>query len=107
MSEIRTFFRFCPACGRRFHIKLTGKKQVDERVEETEFRRATMTSAAASGYGRNYVSPNRIIVEENVPVTVDVKDFEYTYQCKHCGHVWSEMRTKESDLSDSDLPKDV
>jgi len=36
-----------------------------------------------------------VVVEEKVPITIDVEDFQYTYKCKHCGHVWSELHTKE------------
>ena len=96
MSEIRTFFRFCPGCGRRFHIKLVTKKLVAERKEETEIKQAMVANLSpmvGSLVGR-YSAP--VVIEENVPITIDVEEFQYTYKCKHCGHVWSELRFEDS-----------
>ena len=93
LSEVRTFFRFCPACGKRFHIKLVSKKLEDERREQSEITRATGSYRTPSSYGG--VSMPAVVVEEKVPITIDVEDFQYTYKCKHCGHVWSELHTKE------------
>lgn len=28
------------------------------------------------------------IVGEGEPIIVEVEDFQYTYRCKHCGHVY-------------------
>jgi hypothetical protein len=28
-----------------------------------------------------------LVVGEDIPVVVDIKDFQYTYKCKHCGHI--------------------
>ena len=96
MSEIRTLFRFCPSCGKRFHIKLVGKKLVDDE-RETENETETIATPGAIGGGftagamGGYGMP--LVVEENVPVMIDIEKFEYSYKCKHCGHVWSETKT--------------
>jgi len=94
MSEVREFFRICPACGRRFHIKLVSKKIVGERTEVEEIKRATL-SQSPQGYYMTGMSP--VVVQETVPITIDVEDFQYSYKCKHCGHEWSEKRTKVSE----------
>jgi hypothetical protein len=97
MSEFGDFFRHCPGCGRRFHIKLVGEELVDERKVSGQIRQPMVPPMAASssyGYGGFPMPP--VEVEEGVPVMIDFKDFQYTYRCKHCGHVWSEMREKES-----------
>jgi DNA-directed RNA polymerase subunit RPC12/RpoP len=86
MSEITTFFRHCPSCGKRFEIRLVGKKLVDEK-EETDER-----PSAYPPY-----SPYYNDVVEGVPMTVDIKEFQYSYRCKHCGHQWSEIRSKRSE----------
>jgi len=80
MSEIATVFRHCPSCGRRFEIRLIGKKMVDERrvAEGRQFYHSDVL----------YYSE----LAENVPLTVDVKEFQYAYRCKHCGHQWVEIR---------------
>jgi NAD-dependent SIR2 family protein deacetylase len=72
------FFRFCPGCGRRFHVKLEGKKLVYvEREEGLE--------PSAGLYDRS----------RRVPVIVDVEGFLYRYKCTHCGHEWSEKHVEE------------
>jgi predicted RNA-binding Zn-ribbon protein involved in translation (DUF1610 family) len=95
MSEVRAFFRFCPSCGRRFHIRLMAKKLVEERKEATEMKQASVIAQPGSSYPSMQMR-NFVIVEQNVPLTIDIEKFEYTYKCKHCGHVWSELRTEES-----------
>ena len=37
------------------------------------------------------------IMEENVPMLVVDKEFQYAYKCKHCGHEWSEVHEKETE----------
>jgi len=93
MSTTREFFRHCPACGRRFHIRLVSKKLVNEKRETEEIKQVTM-SPNIGGYTRTPMAP--IIVEENIPITVDVEEFQYSYKCKHCGHEWFETHTKVS-----------
>ena len=98
MSEVREFFRHCPACGKRFHIKLVGEKLMNER-RDTEHVEQGMASPIPMGYGASPMgamgSMGMVVVEENVPLVIDVKDFQYTYKCKHCGHVWAEMHERE------------
>ncbi len=96
MSEVETFFRFCPSCGKRFHIKLVSKKLVDLKRDTFE-QQQTMTplTRGAIGY-RGSVAPVMapLLVMEKVPITVDVEDFQYSYKCKHCGHEWTENRVE-------------
>jgi len=95
MSEVRSFFRNCPACGRRFHIKLVSKTLVDDRKEVSEVKRTVLAPASIiSGRGPLPVAP--LLVEENIPITINVEDFQYAYRCKHCGHTWSEFHEETS-----------
>ena len=99
MSEIREFFRHCPACGRRFSIRLVSEKLVDERKVTEQVRRSMeATIAASSTYRYGGIPTPPVLVEEDVPLTIDIKDFQYTYKCKHCGHVWTEIREKDSEV---------
>jgi uncharacterized Zn finger protein len=82
-EEVRTFFRRCPSCARRFEIRLVKKKLIDSQQIESSREQITPTS---------YYPP--VMVESNVPMVVEVDDFSYTYRCKHCGHQWSEDRFK-------------
>jgi transcription elongation factor Elf1 len=86
MPEAKTFFRHCPACGRRFEIRLVSKKLVgtEEFVEKEED-----LESGSRGL------PIPLLLNEELPCVVDIDDFQYTYRCKHCGHEWSEVRTKE------------
>ena len=90
MSEITTFFRHCPSCGRRFEIKIVGKKLVDEKqITEEEPLSVSPYSRYASF---SQYSPAFNEVMESVPLIVDIKEFRYAYKCRHCGHQWSEIR---------------
>ena len=89
MSEITTFFRHCPSCGRRFEIRLVGKKLVEERhdTEERPFSHLPYNPYhSLSPYSPYY---NEVV--ESVPLTVDIKEFQYAFKCKHCGHQWLEI----------------
>jgi uncharacterized Zn finger protein len=99
MSEIREFFRHCPACGRRFHIRLVGEKLVGQRmITEKAERSIEVPLETSSTYAHGGIPMPQILADEEVPVTIDAKDFRYTYKCKHCGHVWSEIREKVSEV---------
>jgi DNA-directed RNA polymerase subunit RPC12/RpoP len=89
MSEIKEFFRHCPSCGRRFHIKLVSKEEIGEK-KVTEY-----VAPEQVGTGLIYASEKETPLEGDAPIYVDVKEFQYTYKCTHCGHQWSEVRDKE------------
>lgn len=94
MSEVRNFFRICPACGKRFHITLVDRKLVSSRKDTEEIKQAIpLTGQIWRGYSSYSAMP--IVVEENVPMTIDVEEFNYAYRCKHCGHEWSEKHTED------------
>ncbi len=97
MSEIKTFFRFCPSCGRRFHIKLTSKK-----IESTESHvgsgKAIRFMRGVTIKGPNFIPPGgfpSVLLEEKVPMVFGEDEFQYSYKCKHCGREWSEMHEED------------
>jgi hypothetical protein len=89
VPDIRTFFRHCPSCARRFEIRVVGKKLIDSKsIKETEKRLIPIGGSVPGGiYARQMVT----MVQEDVPTIVEVDDFQYNYKCKHCGHEWSEV----------------
>jgi DNA-directed RNA polymerase subunit RPC12/RpoP len=88
MSEIETFFRRCPNCGRRFEVRLIGKKLVSaETINES---RPVSADYFAPGSPISYLE-----VGETEPTIIDVEKFQYAYRCKHCGHQWVEIRDKD------------
>ena len=89
MSEIRTFFRHCPACGRRFQIRVVGKKLLDTETRTDELKRAVGVFEPSEPAGVP------VILEEGKPIQVTVEEFQYSYKCRHCGHEWSEKRIEE------------
>ena len=90
MSELREFFRHCPSCGRRFHIRLVSKEKIGEK-EVTEY----LPPGEATDPGLKFAEARETPLEGEKPIYVDVKEFAYTYQCTHCGHRWTEIRDKE------------
>jgi transcription elongation factor Elf1 len=92
LSELRNFFRSCPNCGRRFEIRLLSKKLIGDKIVTTNFERPRGFVAM-----RSLTSP--IMLEENVPITIDEQEFQYSYKCKHCDHEWFEVVKKEENLS--------
>ncbi len=94
------FFRHCPGCGLRFHIKLESKKLVAEHREsiprlEPASRVVSRTTYGQVGgvYSQPSVTP--VTVYEGKPIVTDVEEFLRAYKCKHCGHEWSETHVEE------------
>jgi len=86
MSEVKAFFRHCPACGRRFEIRIVRKRTRNDDTYGSKVPRsdpATMEARALMPL---------LLDESNEPVTVEEKEFSYMYVCKHCGHQWTETR---------------
>jgi len=100
MSEIEEFFRHCPACGRRFHIRLVGEKLVDEKKESFAIKEPVpLVNTGMGGFWKSGSAGYMpLVVEQDVTKTVDVRDFQYSYKCKHCGHIWTEMHEEQSNL---------
>jgi predicted RNA-binding Zn-ribbon protein involved in translation (DUF1610 family) len=100
MSEARAFFRFCPNCGKRFHIRLVGRELVKDEVETENITETRVPGGRFLGVGFPDMAAGQMVpgvpieLQENVPVVVDIKDFQYTYKCNQCGHVWTEAREK-------------
>ncbi len=94
MSEIETFFRHCPACGRRFEVRLVGKKVVSDEEHESE---APVEVPTALRSTPALFLP--VTLDEEVPTLVNRDEFQYSYVCKHCGHRWLELRTKTNEMN--------
>ncbi len=85
------FFRHCPECGRRFHIKLESKKLVDARRTSRPQREGQLLPGGGGGYGGARMG---VTVHEGKPIVVDVEEFDFAYKCGHCGHEWTEKRVE-------------
>jgi len=97
VSGVRTFFRHCPSCGRRFEIRLVSKKEIQE---EAEYRKTAAEPSESYGLSVKESNPavgSVMLVEGKpafamVPEIDDTKAFRYVFKCKHCNHEWSEER---------------
>ena len=85
------FFRHCPGCGRRFHIKLEKKTRISEDREKIPRASYGPTAVVAPEMGVRY----SILVHDERPIILDIDEFQYTYKCKHCGHEWTEHHQEE------------
>lgn len=96
MTDFRALFRTCPSCGKRFEIRLTGKKLVKDQIAQ---KKAHVISGLPS-YGL-YGVQSVTTVSEDRPVVLDEKDFQYAYECNHCGHEWVEIIEENSGVKSS------
>jgi hypothetical protein len=87
MSELETFFRRCPKCGRRFEIRLVGKKLIDS---QTLRKPMPVNRDFFEGFAGSFLE-----VGESEPAIISFEDFQYSYKCKHCGHLWVDIKEKD------------
>ena len=85
------FFRHCPGCGRRFHIKLVSKRLVETERSSTPTLQVTNMNVGYLGAG----APPRFVLHEGQPIVIDTEEFQYAYRCGHCGHEWSEKHAEK------------
>jgi hypothetical protein len=96
-EEVREFFRHCPACGRRFSIRLVGKVKVGEVDTENRSTPPTFSGQglANASFGPALLPGGQAVLKESVvPVVIRAVDFRFTYRCGHCGHTWQELKTE-------------
>ena len=91
------FFRHCPGCGRKFHIKLADKKLVHLDRESIPESQGPLRITQVRGV------PVLLAQRNSGPIIVDVEEFQYSYKCKHCGHEWSETRLESRRKNDTSL----
>ena len=86
---MREFLRRCPACGKRFTVRLQGRKLVD--VEQDTERIAHDVVVLARGGRDSRVIPAGVTY---VDVPIEREKFEVTFECHHCHHKWTETVLK-------------
>ncbi|MDE1853705.1 MAG: hypothetical protein KGI38_08165 [Thaumarchaeota archaeon] len=86
---MREFLRRCPACGRRFTVRLQSKKLVDTE-EHTERITHDIVILARGGRDSRVIPAGATF--EDVPI--EVEKFDVTFECKSCHHKWTESVTK-------------
>ena len=95
MPEIATFFRRCPACGKRFELRLVSRELVHESKEVERNRSVLPTTDERPRYKGLFYIRN----EPNMMTLTVREEFRCLYRCKVCGHQWSEKRTSERKIS--------
>jgi len=97
LSELRRFFRHCPACGRRFEIRIIKKELESIKERRDEITKAKVVVGPTLALKPvTWSGPPPIVLEEKVPLLIEEKTFNYTYKCKHCGHEWVEVHEEEN-----------
>jgi hypothetical protein len=100
-NVLRTFFRHCPNCGRRFEIRLTDEKEV-EGSEETIVNSVPEDPTRVSGMGPmgspGYAPGIMVLPSSTVPLVIKERELKDTYRCGHCGHTWTELRHDETSV---------
>lgn len=99
MIQKLEFFRHCPGCGKRFHIKIEDRKLVQEETKMIPTKRAVRVIRPMwqTYKGGNAYTPPGVTTElvEGPPIIVKEEEFQYHYKCKHCGHEWTEHHREE------------
>ena len=89
---MREFLLRCPACGRRFAVRLQRKKLGGcRRGCRTKIMHDVVV--VARGFRESRVIPDGSRFEQ---VPIERETFDLTYKCRNCQHEWSEtVRTVE------------
>ena len=104
MSAIRTFFRHCPSCGRRYEIRLVSKKEISDESETWKIKERVLPQSVRARAKESIMTLDADLgVPESSPRILEVpeigetKEFRFNYRCKSCGHEWSEERFKTTE----------
>jgi hypothetical protein len=102
-TEVRTFFRHCPACGHRFEIHLLGKEKVRDVFSASRLETPALSfggfAMESNPYPFQQPAGQSILKDSVEPTIIDATEFEYTYKCGRCGHVWHELKTSDEQAS--------
>jgi hypothetical protein len=102
MPGIGTFFRYCPSCGKRFHVKLVGEKLLGEELVGEEIRTGVPAELHHAVLNINSISSSRRD-ESGVARPLGAggdqtfsgsEMFQYSFRCQHCGHGWTEEHSE-------------
>ena len=102
MPGIGTFFRYCPSCGKRFHVKLVGEKLLGEELvgEEirpgvpTEFHHVVLSIKSTATSRRDESGVAGLLGAEKDQSLSGSEMFQYAFRCQHCGHEWTEEHSE-------------
>lgn len=81
--------RRCPACDRRFSVRLQSKKLVD--AEQGTERITHDVVVVARGARDQRVLPAGVTFED---VPIERETFDVTFECRNCHHKWTETVTR-------------
>lgn len=83
----------CPNCHKFFTIEKEGSEIVDD--EKAEGLHSTLKDDLKDVEDFAKHPLNMHPMPEETEDEVEDVTTEYKYKCKHCGHEWSEFKTKE------------
>ncbi|QQG48920.1 MAG: hypothetical protein HY247_00980 [archaeon] len=102
MDSVQDFFRHCPQCGRRFHIKVVDEKLLGEEVGKGE---EVKVQTRRFGLAPRWLVVGRSRMMElpqgeglQTPSVVATVQYQYTYKCESCGHEWKEFKSEVGEV---------
>ncbi|MBI3841454.1 MAG: hypothetical protein HY297_05855 [Thaumarchaeota archaeon] len=101
MSAVASFFRHCPSCGKRFHVKRVGEKLVGEEIMHVPSPDALGATLSVNDVpmGRHDESGVAATAPDKTDSkVVEVEEIQYTFRCEHCGHEWTEYHAEEVEV---------
>jgi hypothetical protein len=92
------FFRHCPGCRRRFHVRIVDKRLTGlaKKTEKDQLPHTTIKKGMGLGM------PTVMVQGDRGPGAVEVATFQYTYKCSFCGYEWKEKKIRERQKTDPD-----
>ena len=94
MVTLATFFRNCPSCGRRFEIRLVGREVLDASAAVSEVKKDE-DHPRMYGVGGRFGVRMSLTASSPNPIAAEVDEVvRYDFRCDHCGHAWTEDKTK-------------
>ena len=84
----------CPKCHRPFTKELEGEKLLAENEGEEKRIDAMVGNRPMLGMSRITGATETTSVH-----TIDLT-YEDRFKCKHCGHEWTELKTKEGEVKE-------
>ena len=91
-----TFLMKCPSCGKHFEVHRTGEEIEREHevieVEKPQMPMSPMVSERVAN--ETVVEVSSSLPADEEVVAAEKITYTETYTCRHCGHTWTEQRTK-------------
>lgn len=83
-----TFAKACPKCGKRFGVKIAGRKLVNQEKDTEDETVDLPVGPGRQGGGLPIMTSTEVLV------TYTRDTYETNFHCSKCNHDWTETRVK-------------